>query len=369
MVRALACLSTILLLLLAWQVPSAAHGQRARRPTVTHDSWSDPAPGVRYLHRITSTPTHVHVVRADLSAPGVRVIATPHAERWATVADFAATHGVEVAINGGFWSTLQTPRGLAAGEGRVWPAVTPDPDFGTLAVDGEGRASVHLPEDPPALDDLHEALSGRPVLVVDGVPYEGATEFPTAADRAPRTAAGVSRDGRILWLVVVDGRQRDSRGMSLRELSELFVELGADRAINLDGGGSSEMFVRHAGGVVSTPSRGRWEIAVDELLGLGEQVRTTSTGTEVFVRGREREVMNHLGILAPSPSVPVAGHHAALGGLVAVEPPPPPPLPPRVRLGAWRELLARAAATLLPATFAVAALVFVVRRCRSRFIH
>jgi hypothetical protein len=345
-----------------------AEAQRSRRSVVTHDVWSDPAPGVRYLHRVTSVPTHVHVVVADLSAPGVRAVATPHEGRWATVADFAESSAVEVAVNGGFWSTLQTPRGLAAGGGRVWPTASVDPDFGTLAIGADGRASVHLPDDPPALDALHEAVSGRPVLVLDGAPYEGAAEFPTAADRAPRTAAGVSRDGRTLWLVVVDGRQRDSRGMSLRELSALFVELGADRAINLDGGGSSEMFVRHAGGVVSTPSRGRWEIAVDELLGVGEQTRTSSSGTQVFVRGREREVMNHLGVVAPAPSVAVVAHTSDLGGLVTVEPPPPPPppLPPRVRLGAWRERLAHAAAVAIPASVGVCVVIALLLRRRRR---
>ena len=61
--------------------------------------------------------------------------------------------------------------------------------------------------------------------------------------RNPRTAVGATADGRLL-IVTVDGRQPGhSVGMSLRELAELFVRLGARSAINLDGGGSTTMVI------------------------------------------------------------------------------------------------------------------------------
>ena len=77
----------------------------------------------------------------------------------------------------------------------------------------------------------------------------------------PRTAAGFSADGRRMWLITVDGRQRDSRGMTERELAEHLKSLGADDAINLDGGASSTMLAREEGapeaGVHNSPSDGR----------------------------------------------------------------------------------------------------------------
>jgi hypothetical protein len=73
--------------------------------------------------------------------------------------------------------------------------------------------------------------------------------------RHSRTAVGVTGDGRLL-LVVVDGRQPGySRGMTLRELAELLRRLGAVQAMNLDGGGSSEMVVN--GLTANRPSDGR----------------------------------------------------------------------------------------------------------------
>lgn len=90
-----------------------------------------------------------------------------------------------------------------------------------------------------------EAIGGRPLLVRDSmvvadVDTTGQPSFSTG--RNPRTAAGLARDGKRLILVVVDGRQKPySDGMSLRELANLMLALGARDALNLDGGGSTTM--------------------------------------------------------------------------------------------------------------------------------
>jgi hypothetical protein len=41
--------------------------------------------------------------------------------------------------------------------------------------------------------------------------------------------------------VVCDGRAHDEAGLTLAELADALVELGADEAINLDGGGSASL--------------------------------------------------------------------------------------------------------------------------------
>ncbi|MBN6055611.1 phosphodiester glycosidase family protein, partial [Nonomuraea sp. RK-328] len=63
----------------------------------------------------------------------------------------------------------------------------------------------------------------------------------------PRTAVGFSADGRKMYLLTVDGRQADSRGVTLNELAAMMAELGAANALNLDGGGSSTMLAREPG--------------------------------------------------------------------------------------------------------------------------
>jgi hypothetical protein len=73
-----------------------------------------------------------------------------------------------------------------------------------------------------------------------------------AETRHPRTLIGTQADGTI-WLVTVDGRQpRLSGGMSLFELRALAQRLGLKNALNLDGGGSTTMWV--AGTIVNSPS-------------------------------------------------------------------------------------------------------------------
>lgn len=73
--------------------------------------------------------------------------------------------------------------------------------------------------------------------------------------RHPRSAVGVKADGKII-LLTVDGRQENAAGMSLPELTKLMKWLGCVSAINLDGGGSTTLWVSSApeNGVVNYPS-------------------------------------------------------------------------------------------------------------------
>ncbi|MDT7546695.1 MAG: hypothetical protein QOE99_2805 [Actinomycetota bacterium] len=100
-----------------------------------------------------------------------------------------------------------------------------------------------------------DVLGGTPVLLLNGV--QQVQDFYCSdafCDRQPRTAVGVTADGKML-LVVVDGRQPGySVGMTLQELADLMQSLGAQNAINLDGGGSSTMWVN--GVVANRPSDG-----------------------------------------------------------------------------------------------------------------
>ena len=77
-----------------------------------------------------------------------------------------------------------------------------------------------------------------------------ATSFTRA--RHPRTAIGIKADGKII-LLTVDGRQANSAGMSLPELTSTMRWLGCVSALNLDGGGSTTLWVADKG-VINYPS-------------------------------------------------------------------------------------------------------------------
>ncbi|MEV0703718.1 phosphodiester glycosidase family protein [Saccharopolyspora sp. NPDC050389] len=89
---------------------------------------------------------------------------------------------------------------------------------------------------------LEFAVGGFPILRA-GKPLPGLE----TGTLAPRTAAGVSSDGRTVYLLAVDGRTAASTGLSVRELADLIRSFGAADAVNLDGGGSSTMAVRDPG--------------------------------------------------------------------------------------------------------------------------
>jgi hypothetical protein len=98
------------------------------------------------------------------------------------------------------------------------------------------------------------AITGNRFLVHDGL-------IMVVDDREqhPRTAVGIDDDTGEVLILVIDGRQTFSRGYTMVELANLMVDLGADEAINLDGGGSSTMVARKPSGrvgVVNTPSDG-----------------------------------------------------------------------------------------------------------------
>ncbi|MGH2675086.1 MAG: phosphodiester glycosidase family protein, partial [Actinomycetota bacterium] len=103
-----------------------------------------------------------------------------------------------------------------------------------------------------------DTVGGIPLLVENGavaVPKPCTTSI---CKRHPRTSIGVTGAGKIL-MVVVDGRRKDSRGVTLGRFARLMQGLNARFALNLDGGGSSTMVVRGRKGglrVVNRPSDG-----------------------------------------------------------------------------------------------------------------
>lgn len=92
----------------------------------------------------------------------------------------------------------------------------------------------------------------------------------------PRTAIGLNKNGRWLYILVVDGRQPFySKGATFQELAEILKDFGAFNAMALDGGGSSTMVIEGEN---------------------GEPVILNSP-IDSYIPGNERPVANHFGIL------------------------------------------------------------------------
>jgi len=99
-----------------------------------------------------------------------------------------------------------------------------------------------------------EVITTGPILRVEGRDLKlEKSSFYTA--RHPRTAVGKKSDGTVI-LLTADGRSTQAAGLSLTELQKIMKWLGARYAINLDGGGSTTMYVAGGSdnGVVNHPS-------------------------------------------------------------------------------------------------------------------
>jgi exopolysaccharide biosynthesis protein len=217
--------------------------------------WEAVAPGVGY-RRITRDTIDVHVTRIELTNRAIRVIATSEADSGLTVSEFAKKNDAIVAINADYFDTDTKPLGVAAGAcGRWWKG---DPKLGRhQGLVGVGNRRADIQNRTMVVKRwMNGAVSGWPALITACEPMAnlpGSDHFTRAPH--PRTAVGLSRDRRIMYFLVADGRREGVPGLTLPELADFMdKELDACAAMNLDGGGSSAMWVRDA--IVNIPSDG-----------------------------------------------------------------------------------------------------------------
>lgn len=243
---------------------------------------------VNYLPR----PMIAHVLVIDTKLPGLGFFVTPPDEDWKTAerpisarttSQFLQEFHLQIAINAdGFqpwWShTLLdyyphvgdpvTPNGFAASAGKVYANRKLTEDRGSIPTLYISRRNVLSLNEPSR---IFNAISGDRMLVMAGEPVGGLDDV----ELDPRTAIGMNRNGRWLYIVVVDGRQPlYSEGATFAKLAEILIDFGAFTAMALDGGGSSTMVMQGSDGnpvVLNSP-------------------------IDLYIPGRERPVANHLGI-------------------------------------------------------------------------
>jgi exopolysaccharide biosynthesis protein len=134
----------------------------------------------------------------------------------------------------------------------------------------DANRRVWIDRSPADAHGAYNGLSGFYALLINGKNNGG------MKDRHPRSAVGISRSGRYLFLMAIDGRQPGySESASTGETAEWLSKLGAYNAINLDGGGSTPLVIEGPDGLAVVLNRPR-----DPPPGL------------------ERRVANHLGVFA-----------------------------------------------------------------------
>jgi len=112
-----------------------------------------------------------------------------------------------------------------------------------------------------------DVVAGVPQLIKNGkidITWEQEKASKSFVEtRHPRTAVAKLKDGKFL-MITADGRTEQSAGLDLYDLAAYLLELGATDAMNLDGGGSTTMFVD--GKVVIKPSDKEGERKVGDAI-------------------------------------------------------------------------------------------------------
>ena len=208
----------------------------------------------------------IHSVFVDLNNPDIDLLVTPRIGIGRTTTSFLKRYNLQLAVNGDEWIELDDPKGLAAAAGDQYSPESPEP---TVFISKNNQ--VQIGGVKPKI--IWDAISGSHTIVRYG---EVSQKIRSCANPdvycrhlAPRTAIGLTPEN-FLVLVVVEGPSDHLRdALTLKELAEYLVNLGAHTAITLDGGGSSTLVVEQAGvaNIFNTPSDGT-ERAVSNHLGI-----------------------------------------------------------------------------------------------------
>lgn len=191
------------------------------------------------------------------------------------VSDFAQRAGALAAINGSYFNmSTGEPvcylkiKGQKLGDNEPNKRDTTQRKYyqnAAIRLLPSGRPRFNIP-DSNRLSEYQmpdsNVMTAGPMLLYRGEVVPQRTDLRFVYGRHNRTAIGLKQDGTIV-LVVADGRhRRKSEGLSLPELIRIMRWLGCRDAANLDGGGSSCMYIKGLGeeGVVNHPSdNGRFD--------------------------------------------------------------------------------------------------------------
>ena len=168
---------------------------------------------------------------------------------WGQTSPTAPKYGVNIAIQNGKITTISNGSIAIPEDGYIisGPRKKLEPFFNARKIELDIKMV-------PEWENIDHIISGGPYLIKDGEIYIDVTAQKLGAitGKNPRTAIGYTANNEFI-MVTVDGREKASVGMTLGELARMMKSFGCINAMNLDGGGSSVMYVN--GKVVNSPAQ------------------------------------------------------------------------------------------------------------------
>lgn len=243
-------------------------------------------PGISYFEgRIREPKLRFWGLRVDLTEPALRIVVSEKEGNLDGIipstktTSFVRRYDCLAGINTNPFSPVsgkegedRTIVGITLSQGAV--VALPHPQFDGLVFYDGGKAAIvnQAAITEEQIHTIKNAVGGFYAVLRDGVVLEGARNRGNA--RHPRSGVGVSADGSVLYLLVIDGRQMSSIGATEAEVGIILQKLGAHDGLNLDGGGSTALALKFPDG----------------------KVRAVNTPIHKLIPGNERAVATCLGI-------------------------------------------------------------------------
>lgn len=209
-----------------------------------------------HIKELFGSTQSIQIIEADLRRVRKKIRLAALADGLKKTSSFAEEAGAEVGINGGFFDMKN---GGAVDFIKVDGKIINETR--TLSTRGNAvfvfsRKKVLI---APAKDSLLLYEKYPNVLLAGPLLMQKRELLPLDSNafnknRHPRSAVALTKDKLIL--ITVDGRNANAQGMSLYELGQILKWYGAEEAMNLDGGGSTSLYIRGQtpNGIVNFPS-------------------------------------------------------------------------------------------------------------------
>lgn len=205
--------------------------------------WQEVCPGVSrydfYSARHAGAggfPLIYHAVRIDLTLAGKDRPLHLTCARGMNTAIFAENENLTVAVNATPYDKTGALVGVHKEDGTMLSA--PVARYAAIAF-AEGCARIFASQSLEELDEFPYAFGGF-FTVLEG----GEVRKDFVRRRDSRSGAGVSADGRTLFILVVEGEHpQQSTGLSYPQCGEIFRAMGCSDALEFDGGGSADLCI------------------------------------------------------------------------------------------------------------------------------
>jgi len=252
-----------------------------------HPQWQVFADGVDYCYGKISAPLlEFWAIKIDISSQKIDIVVKGGAQienqiLSTKVSSFARDNNLLAGINAVPFDVVSSKEGrpiqnagIVVSGGKL--IASANSNYDALVFYKDGKAAIVNQSAIKSIENIENAVGGFHQILSGG---ELTQRTHNGKARHPRSAGGISQDGKYLYLAVIDGRRAGSVGATEEETALLLRSLGSWEGINFDGGGSSALAMRFADG----------------------KVRAVNTPIHGGIQGQERAVAGCIGIkLNPS---------------------------------------------------------------------